>query len=102
MECWRVRGHLSINQQKNLPAGDALGLPIKPQYFIPLVLVAQLYFIIMPIHYSTNHFLKVSILLTSGFLIIQFVTKLFNILSCATVTFVSTSYFYNHFNNTTL
>jgi len=35
MKCWGFRGRFPINLQKSLPAGDAPGKPIKPQYFIP-------------------------------------------------------------------
>jgi len=37
MECWGVRGRFTINRYETLPASEALGLQIKPQYFILLV-----------------------------------------------------------------
>ena len=37
---------LSNQPTESLPAGDALGLPIKPQYFIPFVMARYFYFII--------------------------------------------------------
>ncbi len=59
MECWGVRGRLSINRYKSLPASDALGLPIKPQYFIPLVSSRALFIFLYVYHKIpeiTGHF----------------------------------------------